>query len=58
MNDPVVAADGYTYERSEIEKWFRKGNNTSPMTNEILEFNNLLSNKKVKILINKYNESK
>jgi hypothetical protein len=24
MEDPVVAADGYTYERSAIEEWFRR----------------------------------
>lgn len=24
MDDPVIAADGYTYERSAIEEWFKK----------------------------------
>lgn len=33
--DPVIAADGFTYERSAIEDWLsRKG--TSPMTNQPL----------------------
>ncbi len=32
MRDPVMAADGQTYEREEIEKWFAKGNKTSPLT--------------------------
>ncbi|GBG66549.1 hypothetical protein CBR_g63131 [Chara braunii] len=32
MEDPVVAADGYTYERIGIEGWFIK-HQTSPMTN-------------------------
>ena len=32
MNDPVIAADNQTYERSEIEKWFEKSNK-SPYTN-------------------------
>ena len=58
MVDPVLAEDGHTYERSEIEKWFGKGNNTSPITNETLEFKTLVSNKKVKNFINEYNESK
>tara|TARA_B100002052_G_scaffold297468_1_gene328268 strand:- start:1053 stop:2153 length:1101 start_codon:yes stop_codon:yes gene_type:complete len=58
MNDPVVASDGYTYERSVIEDWFRKGNNTSPITNETLEFKTLFSNKTLRILINEYNENK
>ena len=31
--DPVVAADGHTYERSAIEKWLTK-RESSPMTNE------------------------
>ena len=31
MNDPVVASDGFTYDRSFIEGWFRE-NNTSPTT--------------------------
>jgi streptogramin lyase len=35
MEDPVVAADGYTYERAAIETWFRQGiaRDRSPMTN-------------------------
>lgn len=30
MSDPVVAADGVTYERESIHKWFQK-HNTSPV---------------------------
>ncbi len=29
MRDPVIAADGHTYERVEIESWFAN-NRTSP----------------------------
>jgi hypothetical protein len=32
MEDPVVAADGHTYERRAIEGWFEK-HLTSPITN-------------------------
>ncbi|KAM2933776.1 hypothetical protein FF1_041679 [Malus domestica] len=32
MDEPCVAADGYTYDRKAIEKWFEENNN-SPMTN-------------------------
>ncbi|KAL9237341.1 hypothetical protein vseg_011902 [Gypsophila vaccaria] len=32
MDDPYVAADGYTYNRAAIEKWLAE-NNTSPTTN-------------------------
>jgi hypothetical protein len=34
MKDPVVAADGHTYERGAIEDWFARGNSSSPMTRE------------------------
>lgn len=34
MNDPVVASDGQTYERSAIEAVLRQRNPRSPMTNE------------------------
>jgi hypothetical protein len=30
MSDPVVAADGHTYERSAIEEWIASGHTTSP----------------------------
>ncbi|KAK9828804.1 hypothetical protein WJX72_002158 [[Myrmecia] bisecta] len=36
MTDPVIAADGYTYERSAIEEWFET-HDTLPMTNEVVE---------------------
>ena len=36
MEDPVTCKDGMTYERSEIEEWFRRGNRTSPKTNATL----------------------
>ncbi len=32
MQDPVVASDGYSYERAAIEKWLLT-RDTSPMTN-------------------------
>lgn len=32
MEDPVVAADGNTYERTEIARWFQR-KRTSPLTN-------------------------
>jgi hypothetical protein len=38
MSDPVVAADGFTYERDAIQRWMDESMNsglptTSPMTN-------------------------
>ena len=36
MNDPVVAADGHTYERTAIERWIQD-HDTSPLTGSTLE---------------------
>lgn len=35
MDDPVFAADGYTYERSAIATWFQRSD-SSPMTREVI----------------------
>jgi len=43
MNDHVVTADGFSYERSEIEKRLVR-NNTFPLTNAILIHTNLTPN--------------
>ena len=43
MLDPVIAADGYTYERRAIESWL-KGKMTSPMTNQQLSHKQLIPN--------------
>ncbi|KAF8054635.1 hypothetical protein N665_1322s0019 [Sinapis alba] len=43
MNEPCVAADGYTYDRHAIEKWLEK-HDTSPMTDSPLNDKNLLPN--------------
>ena len=51
MSDPVMAADGYSYERVAIAQWFATGARTSPKTNELLENQKLLPNKALKALI-------
>ncbi|CAJ2638536.1 unnamed protein product [Trifolium pratense] len=43
MDDPCVAADGYTYDRNAIEKWLLK-NDKSPMTNMVLPHKHLIPN--------------
>ncbi|KAF8008710.1 hypothetical protein BT93_K2384 [Corymbia citriodora subsp. variegata] len=43
MNDPYVAADGYTFDRRAIEKWL-EGNDKSPMTNLPLPNKHLIPN--------------
>jgi hypothetical protein len=35
MQDPVLAADGFSYERAAIEDWFAKGHRTSPKTGAV-----------------------
>ncbi|CAM8894416.1 unnamed protein product [Rhodiola kirilowii] len=44
MQDPHVAADGFTYEAEAIGGWLDSGHNTSPMTNVTLAHNNLVPN--------------
>ncbi|KAK7271561.1 hypothetical protein RJT34_27567 [Clitoria ternatea] len=43
MEDPCVAADGYTYDRKAIEKWLQE-NDKSPMTNMALPHKHLIPN--------------
>ena len=43
MQDPVIATDGYTYEREAIEQWL-VNHNTSPKTNLPLTSKNLIVN--------------
>ncbi|KAK3004753.1 hypothetical protein RJ639_018398, partial [Escallonia herrerae] len=44
MQDPVVAADGFTYEAEALKGWLDSGHDTSPMTNLKLANSNLLPN--------------
>nr|AND01192.1 putative leucine-rich repeat receptor-like protein kinase [Linum usitatissimum] len=44
MQDPQIAADGFTYEGDAIKGWLKSGHNTSPMTNLKMEHCNLLPN--------------
>ncbi len=53
MRDPVLAADGQTYERSAILEWF-KNHNTSPYTGAILTSKELITNWAVKQMMEDY----
>ena len=44
MNDPVICADGQTYNRSSIETWFAGGHITSPLTGAPLPHLELIPN--------------
>ncbi|CAL8460599.1 g128 [Coccomyxa elongata] len=50
LRDPVVACDGYSYERDAIKDWLQK-HDTSPMTNEKLESKHLIPNLALRVAI-------
>ena len=50
MSDPVIAADGHTYEREAIESWLQY-NNTSPMTDELMLHTHLMPNHLIRSII-------
>jgi serine/threonine protein kinase len=47
MQDPVIAADGSSYERANIEQWLQE-HDTSPVTNEPLTHKNLVPNRNLR----------
>ena len=55
MDDPVIALDGFTYEKTAIERWFKK-RTTSPMTNEVISGITLISDHIIKSYIAIYRE--
>ena len=55
MDDPVVAADGHTYNRKDIEDWFKE-HNTSPNTGEEFESKALFPNIGMRKQINAWRE--
>jgi len=54
MRDPVIAADGFTYERNAITEWFASGKDSSPLTNQQLVHINLIGNQTLRILIQRH----
>jgi len=57
MKQPVLASDGFSYEKSAIIEWFDRGNSTSPMTNIELESKDLSENGSLKEKIDDYLKS-
>ena len=51
MKDPVVAQDGFTYERAYIEQWFNTRGAKSPMTNKNIGTKHLTPNRTLKSAI-------
>ncbi|GLJ23575.1 hypothetical protein SUGI_0446580 [Cryptomeria japonica] len=56
MQDPYIAADGFTYEKEAIQGWFDCGHDTSPMTNEKLGSKNLIANFSLRSAIRQWQE--
>jgi len=44
LHDPVVAEDGYTYERTALLRWFSMGRTRSPVTNSFMSEQSIFSN--------------
>lgn len=51
MKEPVIDNEGVSYEKSYIEEWLNKGNNTSPITNKRLELKDLKPNYTLKKIL-------
>jgi len=56
MSDPVVTADGNTYERTAIEQWLRD-HNTSPATGAVLDHTVLTPNLALRSAITEWMET-
>ena len=56
MEDPVMAADGHSYERREIEAWLDRGKRMSPMTGAPLPHTHLMPNHALKKAIQDFLE--
>ncbi|XP_038894505.1 U-box domain-containing protein 33 isoform X2 [Benincasa hispida] len=54
MQDPHVAADGFTYEAEALRGWLDSGHDTSPMTNLRLEHGNLVPNRALRSAIQEW----
>ncbi|KAK2650288.1 hypothetical protein Ddye_017777 [Dipteronia dyeriana] len=54
MQDPVFAADGYTYEKEALSGWLESGHDTSPMTNLRLSHTDLVPNRALRSAIQEW----
>ncbi|XP_031275743.1 U-box domain-containing protein 33-like [Pistacia vera] len=54
MQDPHVAADGFTYEKEALMGWLQSGHDTSPMTNLRLANLNLVPNHALRSVIREW----
>uniref|UniRef100_A0A4W2GGM3 WD repeat, SAM and U-box domain-containing protein 1 n=1 Tax=Bos indicus x Bos taurus TaxID=30522 RepID=A0A4W2GGM3_BOBOX len=54
MKDPIIASDGYSYEKEAMENWISKKKRTSPMTNLVLSSVILTPNRTLKMAIDRW----
>lgn len=54
LEDPVITADGHTYEKKEIETWFRSGARSSPLTGNPLPHTQTIRNHALRNAIAEY----
>ncbi|XP_074272999.1 U-box domain-containing protein 33-like [Silene latifolia] len=54
MEDPHIAADGFTYEAEAIRGWLDSGHDSSPMTNVKLANHNLIPNRALRSAIQEW----
>ncbi|KAJ8352244.1 hypothetical protein SKAU_G00237200 [Synaphobranchus kaupii] len=57
MKDPVIAADGFSYEREAIESWINSKNRSSPLTNLPLQTTVVTPNRTLKMAIGRWKSS-
>ena len=57
LRDPVICLDGYSYERSAIEAYFRSGRMRSPVTGKELPATTMVSNESLKAAIRAWQAS-
>jgi hypothetical protein len=54
MRNPLIAADGFTYEAEVIKGWLDSGRDTSPMTKSKLRHRHLTPNHALRSAIQEY----
>lgn len=57
MKEPVLATDGYTYEKEAIQQWLRS-NTISPMTREPMRFSDCRPNRALRDAIERWEKEK
>ncbi|WIA30890.1 hypothetical protein OEZ86_000943 [Tetradesmus obliquus] len=56
LTDPVVACDGFTYDRRAIQEWFESGQRASPLTKQALRSTATLPNHVVRCAVSEWME--